>query len=155
MWGSATNNVLEKFQIMQNSATRILTGSSYEIPSGDLLRQLNWKTLKERRQNKKTILMYKVNHGLAFEPVNKLFQIANNQDYSLRSNLNNFLPDKPNTNFVEKSISYAGAQCWNNLPSDLKGHTVNLKTFRAILEDYNSLPIVFSKVVTSYKKFNK
>ena len=134
VWGNATDNVLEKLQKIQNKVSRILTGSSYQIPSSDLLRKLNWKTLKERRDNKKAILTCKVKHGLASEAMDKLFQIANKQNYSLRSNLNNFVADKPNTNLMKKSISYAGVQCWNNLSSNLKGDTVNLKTFRAILE---------------------
>ena len=120
---------------MQNRTARILTGSSYEIPSSDLLRQLNWKTLKVRREKKEAIIKYKVKHGLASEAMDKLIQIANNHNNSLRNNLNYFVPDKPNSYFMKKSISYSGAQCWNNLPSNLKGDAVNSKTFRVILEE--------------------
>ncbi len=50
---------------MQNRAARILTGNNYDIPSKDVLHQLNWKMLEKRRENKKALLMYKVKNGVA------------------------------------------------------------------------------------------
>jgi hypothetical protein len=118
---------------MQNRAARILTGSSYDVPSKELLHQLNWEMLEERRGNKKALLMYKVKNGIAPDSIGNLFNICDNQNYSLRSNLNNFKLDKPNRNFMKKSISYSGAKCWNDLTNDLKSKTVGIKRFRAIV----------------------
>ena len=100
---------------MQNRAARILTGSSYDVPITDLRRQLNWQTLEERRVNKKTLLMYKVKNGAAPDPIKNLFNVCDNQNYSLRSNLNDIKLDKPKRNFMKKSISYSGAKFWNDL----------------------------------------
>jgi hypothetical protein len=37
---------------MQNRAARIITGKSYEIRTSELLKELNWQTLEERRDRK-------------------------------------------------------------------------------------------------------
>ena len=134
IWDNAANYNLQKLQKMQNRAARIVTGNNYDIPSKDLLHQLNWKMLEKRRGNKKALLMYKVKNGVAPESIQNLFVTSDNQDYSLRSNLINFRLDKPKRNFMKKSISYSGAKCWNDLPTDLKSNTLTMNQFRAILE---------------------
>ncbi len=135
IWDNAANYNLQKLQKMQNRAARIVTGNNYDIPSKVLLHQLNWKMLEKRRGNKKALLMYKVKNGVAPESIqNLIFVTSDNQDYSLRSNLINFRLDKPKRNFMKKSISYSGAKCWNDLPTDLKSNTLTMNQFRAILE---------------------
>ena len=117
---------LQKIKKMQNRAARILTGSSYDVPTADLMRQLKWQTLKDRRGNKNS-LMHKVKNGTAPDLIKNLFNICDNQNYSLRSNLNNFKLDKPKRNFMKKSISYSGAKFWNDPKSDLKSDITNYK----------------------------
>ena len=75
-----------------------------------------------------------VKNGVAPESIQNLFVTSDNQDYSLRGNLINFRLDKPKRNFMKKSISYSGAKCWNDLPTDLKSNTLTMNQFRAILE---------------------
>ncbi len=104
VWDNAANYNLQKLQKMQNRAARILTGNNYDIPSKDLLHQLNWKMLEKRRGNKKALLMYKVKNGVAPESIQNLFVTSDNQDYSLRSNLINFRLDKPKRNFMKKAL---------------------------------------------------
>ena len=54
-----------------------------------------------------------------------LFNVCDNQNYSLRSNLNDFKLDKPKRNFMKKSISYSGEKFWNDLKNDFKSKTTN------------------------------
>ena len=82
----------------------ILTGSSYDVPTTDLMRQLKWQTLEERRDNKKAPLMHKVKNGTAPDLIKNLFNICDNKNYSLRSNLNKFKLDKPSRNFMKKAL---------------------------------------------------
>ena len=58
IWDNAANCNLQKLQKMQNRAARIVTGNNYDIPSKDLLHQLNWKMLEKRRGNKKALLKH-------------------------------------------------------------------------------------------------
>ena len=67
---------------MQNRAARILTGRNYDVPTTDLMEQA--KKWNCTRSNKNS------------------FNIGDNQNYSSRTNLNNFKLDKPKRNFMEK-----------------------------------------------------
>jgi hypothetical protein len=49
-----------------------------------------------------------------------MFDIKTNLRYNLRSNNRDSSLDKPNTNFMKKSISYAASSAWNNLPPEAK-----------------------------------
>ena len=102
VWENTAKYNLQKIQKMQNRAARILTGSSYDVPTTDLKRELKWQTLEDRRDHKKALLMHKVKNGTAPDLIKNLFNICDNQNYSLRSNLNNFKLDKPKRNFMKK-----------------------------------------------------
>jgi hypothetical protein len=45
-------------QKMQNRDARIITGKPYKIRSRDLLTELGWQILKERRDTQKATLMF-------------------------------------------------------------------------------------------------
>ena len=83
VWENTTKYNLQKIQKMQNRAARILTGSSYDVPTTDLMRQLKWQTLEDRRGNKKTLLMHKNGTArTAPDLIENLFDICDNQNYS-------------------------------------------------------------------------
>ena len=50
IWGNCGESLRGKLQKLQNQATRVITGDSYEIRSIDILKKLDWKTLGERRK---------------------------------------------------------------------------------------------------------
>ena len=52
--------------------------------------------------------------------MNNVFKIANNQIHILRINGNDFLLQKPKTNYMKKSITYNGAIAWHKLSNDEK-----------------------------------
>ena len=70
---------------MQNRASRIITGRSYETRSSDLLQELNWQTLKERRKEQKTIFMFKIRNRNVPENMANMFEISNNERYNISS----------------------------------------------------------------------
>ena len=49
--------------------------------------------------------------------------------------MTDFCLQKPKTNFMKKSISYAGAKIWNDLPNELKQSAKSLSRFKALLRD--------------------
>ena len=49
VWTNCTQDLQNKLQKLQNRAARIITNSSYEIRSSDVLTSLGWKILKRRR----------------------------------------------------------------------------------------------------------
>jgi hypothetical protein len=68
-----------------------------------------------------------------------MFDIKTNLPYNLRSNNRDFSLDKPNTNFMKKSISYASAwnSAWNNLPPEAKDLGISSQKFKTILDHYS------------------
>ena len=113
---------------------RIITGKTYDIRSSEILENLGWQTLLERRQSKKALFMHKIrnNDGLP-EGLTSMFTTTNNSNYNLRSNEIDFAMSKPNTNYLKKSFSYSGASFWNSLPKKAKLNHLSRGEFRAIL----------------------
>ena len=103
VWDTCSNYLLEKLQKMQNRAARVITGKSYEVRSDDILRELNWQPLVERRNDNKAVFMYKIKNGEYLANISNIFNVANNQAYSLRSNNTDYAFDKPKTNFLKKA----------------------------------------------------
>jgi hypothetical protein len=60
LWDICGTQLLDKLQKFQNRAARIIAGASYEIDSAVVLETLGWETLKSRRQEMKSILLYKI-----------------------------------------------------------------------------------------------
>ena len=97
---------------MQNRAARRVTGQPYEVRSNDVLKELNWQSLKERRMYQKSIFMYKVRNNIYPETIMSMFVLSNNGNYKLQTNNLNYAFQKPNTNFLQKSISYSAGRLW-------------------------------------------
>ncbi len=66
-----------------------------------------------------------------------MFDIKTNSRYNLRSNNRDFTLDKPNTNFMKKSISYAASSAWNKLPLEAKCLGITSQKFKSILDHYS------------------
>ena len=62
------------------------------------------------------MFVHKVKSNELQASMNNLFQIANDQNYNLRSNGNDFLLQKPKTNYVKKTNGIK----WNLQVVDLK-----------------------------------
>ena len=47
VWGCAGKTEVNQLQKLQNRAARIVTGSSFDAPSGPIIEELGWKTIEE------------------------------------------------------------------------------------------------------------
>ena len=119
---------------MQNRAARVITGKPCEIAAKEIFKELNWQPLADRWEKNKLVFMYKVKNSELPESMNQLFEIANNQNYNLRRKGNDFLLQKPKTNYMKKSISYNGALAWNNLSNNVKATNMSIGQFKAALD---------------------
>ena len=63
VWDECADYLLTRLQKLQNSAAPVITGSSYETNSEDILSELNWQPLKERFQIKKAMFAYNVRNN--------------------------------------------------------------------------------------------
>ena len=83
--------------------------------------------------------MHKINRNNKFpNSILNMFNLEANSRYNLRRNNRDFILDKPNTNFMKKSISYAAPSAWNNLPSEAKGAEISSQKFKSIFDHYSS-----------------
>ena len=45
VWGNCCEYLIDKLQKLQNRAARIITGSTYDVSSENVLKELNWQPL--------------------------------------------------------------------------------------------------------------
>jgi hypothetical protein len=85
---------------MQNRAARVITGKSYETRSSEILKNLGWQPLLDRRKDKRVLFMYKIRNNEFPECLTSMFNTSNNKNYNVRSNELDFALPKPNTNYT-------------------------------------------------------
>ena len=88
--------------------------------------------------------MHKIRNNKFPNSILNMFDLKTNLRYNLRRNNRDFILDKPNTNFMKKSISYAAPSTWNNLSSEVKGAGNSSQKFKSILDHYSSERYTFS-----------
>jgi hypothetical protein len=81
--------------------------------------------------------MYKIRNNDIMESMTSMFNVSQNTHYSLHSNKIDFDLQKPNTNFMKKSISYPGAILWNDLPKLEKEKHISIGRFKTIVNSNN------------------
>jgi hypothetical protein len=82
----------KKLQKLQSRAARVITGSSYEISSENILSELNWLPLEDRFRNKKTMLAYNVKNNIKLpQSMIGKFEMKNNSNHNLRNNNTDFV----------------------------------------------------------------
>ena len=60
LWDNCGIGLRDRLQKFQNQAARVISGATYDVPSIDLLESLGWNNLEQRRNNLKSIFMYKI-----------------------------------------------------------------------------------------------
>ena len=71
--------------------------------------------------------MYKMKNDSMPQSLTEMFKIRENQIYDLHNNNKNFALEKPETNFMKKSIR-------NSLPDLVKETNISLNQFKLILD---------------------
>ena len=137
VWDNCSDYLIDKLQKLQNRAARVITSKTYETRSCDVLKELQWQPLTERLKHKKIFFMHKIRNNKLPISTTNMFDIKTNLRYNLRSNNRDFSLDKPNTNFMKKSISYAASSAWNNLPPEAKSLGISSQKFKTILDHYS------------------
>ena len=101
----------EKLQQLQNKAARIVTSSNYQTRSKDILDELGWEVLEDRRMRQLAILMYKITHGISPPYLRNIFaNVSDVHSYNLRnSSINLFIP-KPKLEIGKHSLHYRGTK---------------------------------------------
>ena len=134
VWGNIGVGLSQKLEKLQNRAARIITGSDWDVRSVQILRELNWMSLGDRRTNQLKTLIFKTVNEQVPEYLSKKFSKANDiHSHNLRGSEHNLFIPRPNTNALKKSFGYRGAVLWNSLSQEAK-QAINLSNFRRIVD---------------------
>ena len=128
--------MLNKLQKLQNRAARIITHSSYDIPSSEVLDKLKWERITERQTKTRCILMYKILNGLQPEYLRDQFVYRSDVTqtcFKLRDTINKLALPLPRTDYLKKSLRYNGAKLWNSLKPELR-QAQSLSKFKSLLK---------------------
>ena len=106
-----------KVQRLHNRAARIITRSSWEVRSRDILASLNWESLEQRRFILKKNFIIKTLNGKTPEYIQNFFKRKERTtSIELRNDKNKLVVPFPRTDCFKHSLTYNGTILWNNLP---------------------------------------
>ena len=78
VWGFADNKYINKVQSLQNRAARIITGKyDWSTRGIDLVKELGWQNVRERRDYFTALLVHKAIHNNAPAMIQDLFTLSN------------------------------------------------------------------------------
>ena len=132
IWCDESVNHVNKLSKLQKRAARVITGYGYDIRSSDIFEELDWIPIAKTLENRETLMTFKALTGRLPQHISDIFTKCHNENYSLRSNNNKLLLQKPNTNFLKRSFSYRAAKSWNELSDEITGdiNTLSIASFK-------------------------
>ena len=99
----------------------------------DILRDLRWDSLEQRRSKQLAISVFKSLNNLYPESLKNVFEATSGvHSYNMRGASNNVFVPRPSTEAAKRAFSYRGAVMWNGLENVLKDE-VNLNSFKSAL----------------------
>ena len=127
---------LQKLQLVQNAAARLVTGTHRREHITPVLFDLHWLPIRQRIQFKLLLLVYRCIHQLAPAYLMDLV-VPYVPTRSLRSAEQNLLTVKRYNleRFGRRSFSMAGPSLWNALPSAIR-NSMSLSAFRSSLKTH-------------------
>ena len=113
IWDPHTANNIHNLEMVQRRAARFVTGDYHRTTSvTNLLHQLQWPTLQERRATNKVIMMYRIVNHLVAIPTSCLIPTA----ATLRGHNQRFLVPFARTQLYQYSFFPDAIRLWNSLP---------------------------------------
>ena len=138
VWGYCNDTLLDKLQVLQNTAARVIKESKFENTNHPvLLKELRWLNVRQLIFIDTAILMYRVANNPAPETILDMYQVANNvHNYSTRyaSDVNFYL-DRPNTTKGQRTTTFFGARVWSRVAATIK-EAQSLVLFKTQLKEY-------------------
>ena len=136
--GYCNETLLDKLQVSQNKAARVIKRNKFENTNHPvLLKELRWLNGRQLIFIDTAILMYRVTNNLAPEPISDMYQLANNiHNYNTRyASDGNVYINRPNTTKGQRSINFSGARVWSRVPATIK-EAQSLVLFKTQLKEY-------------------
>jgi hypothetical protein len=130
VWGYTSEMNLYKIQHMQNRFARTILGNYdyFNVRGCELVKELHWLNIKQRRDYFMSVLMFKCIHGLAPDYLaNQITMQIEVTDRQTRGyNENNLYIPHVNLEGAKNNFTYIGPVTWNKLPENIKEcHNIN------------------------------
>ena len=124
VWGYCSNTNQKLIVRLQHRAARIVTNNwdFINVRGNDLVKELGWQTVEERRNYFTAMLLYKCINGAAPRRlIDELVMTTDTHEINTRSTTNGSLQvPEPNYELFRNSLLYQGSSLWNSLPSLLR-----------------------------------
>ena len=144
VWGNYPNKLkLPLLRLQKRAARHVTSNYDYTNISGlDLMKNLSWQTIEDRRDYFLSTLMYQCVHGLAPSRLcNEIEMYFDGHGLNTRNaNSLNVVPPKPNIQLYCQSLKYSGAKVWNLLPNNLQ-NAQSLDVFKLLYKKSKSNPL--------------
>lgn len=137
-WGYAPGIYLDRVQRLQNRAARIITGNyDRDVHGIDIVKDLGWFNIRQRRDYFTAILVYKSLNGMSPDYMTDLFTYTHEiSAYNTRATAQNILcVPKVNKHIFSQSIQYNGPRIWNSLPVEVR-NAESLISFKSLLKRF-------------------
>ena len=133
VWDNANKGELDRLQKIQNRAGRVITQSSYDIRSQDILKSLKWENLTDRRFRHEMILMHKIMNDQTPQYLRSQFtKLSDSNHYNPRGRETKLALPLPKTESMRKSFKFRAASRWNNLTDEIRS-SETLPRFKRVL----------------------
>ena len=133
-WGAASSVLIQKIQRFQNRAARFITSNfNYEIPGTDIVAELGWLTVEQRRQYLLNILSFKVLTGQAPSYMCSLSLCS--EMPTRHVTMSKLSVPRPTMEIYSESFAYQAPILWNKLPKHIT-ELDSLAAFKCSLKHY-------------------
>ncbi len=133
---------LNKLQVLQNSAARVVTFTRKFDHITPVLYNLHWLPVKERIKFKILLLTYKALNGKAPKYITQMLSFKDTRQTRYMQSAPLYVPQVKRTTFGGRSFSYRAPSLWNSLPVSIEVPPV-LKLLKL-----NSKPIFLLHIIT-------
>lgn len=117
VWDPYTQRNIKAVEAVQRRAARFVVGDYRNTSSpSQMIEDLGWQSLQNRRSNAKLVMVYRITYGLVDIPAASFFHPTslNTRGHSLR-----YLVPYCRTDIYSHSFIPSGIRLWNQLPEDL------------------------------------
>ena len=136
VWMNCNKTLRNRLQALQNRAGELIAGADKFDKPSELLQNLAILELENRRKIHSAILIYKCLNGLAPKCLSELFSKKSNTcHYDLRGIDNSLALPKPETEFLNRSFRYSGAELWNTIPAENIQASASLGEFKTQIKN--------------------
>ena len=137
-WGKCGQTLPDKLQTLQNRAARIVRVVKFEeTDHNQLLRSLEWLSIRQLIDYGIASFMYKIANGIVPEQTQFMFnKCTNNHSHNTKSaSSGNYVIPEMETAKGQTVFVFSEAQVWNNLPTLIK-QAQSIHTFQERLKEY-------------------